>query len=140
MGLVKSYFDITFNRSSETNLPPASSGRTSNSSSTVIDDPFLAFESSVSQSDSSWSFVGASNQDTGKVSVQSWVDEFDVFSTGGAKSSSKVDGKRTTSTNPSLGKNSNVFENANYVDDIFGGGNAMHGNNAASSSSGAQVE
>ncbi|KAL7128347.1 hypothetical protein ABFS83_14G310200 [Erythranthe nasuta] len=119
------------------NVTPVSKGRPSNSSSNVIDDPFLAFESSLPQSDASWPFVG-SDQDKGNDSVESWVDDFDDFSKGGAKSGSNVDGMGTTSKKPSSGTSSNGFENANYLDDIFGGGNAVHRNNGAKPSSMAQ--
>ncbi|KAL0323318.1 UNVERIFIED_CONTAM: Auxilin-related protein 2 [Sesamum angustifolium] len=54
---------------SQIKIPPAPKGPTSNSSSTVVDDPFLVFESSVSQSDASWPFAGPSDRNTGKGSL-----------------------------------------------------------------------
>ncbi|KAI3460561.1 hypothetical protein Pfo_017224 [Paulownia fortunei] len=120
---------------SETNLSQESNGRPSNSSSPVIDDPFLIFESSVSQSDASWPFAGPSDRNTGKGSVRSSFDDFDDFTMGGSRSGSKVDGMKTTANKPSSGTSSNGFENASYLDAIFGGGNAVHRNNAARPSS-----
>ncbi|KAK6131084.1 hypothetical protein DH2020_035174 [Rehmannia glutinosa] len=125
----------TFNRvSSETK----SNGRPANSSSIMVDDPFLFFESSISQSDASWPFAEPSHKDTGKSSAQSSTDGFDDFIMGGARSSSKVDGIRTTANKPSSGTNSNGFENADYLDAIFGGSNAGQRKNAPRPSSMAQ--
>ncbi|KAH6780327.1 hypothetical protein C2S52_011564 [Perilla frutescens var. hirtella] len=118
---------------SETKSFPATNGRASNSSSTVIDDPFLVFESSLPQSDASWPFDGPSNQDRGKGSHHSSIDDFDDFVKGGTKS--KVDGIRITPNKASSGTISKGFSNANYVDDIFGGGDTMQQKNAPSSSS-----
>ncbi|KAG8389768.1 hypothetical protein BUALT_Bualt01G0012900 [Buddleja alternifolia] len=132
----------------ETNLPPDSNGRSSNSSSAVIDDPFLGssnsssdaiddpflvFESSVSQSDASWPFAGPSEQDIGKHSVQSSISDFDDFVMGGVRSGAKVDGKRTTANKPNSGTASNGFENANDLDAIFGGDSGVRQNARPSS-------
>ncbi|KAK6115593.1 hypothetical protein DH2020_007862 [Rehmannia glutinosa] len=115
-----------------------SNGRPANSSSIMVDDPFLFFESSISQSDASWPFAEPSHKDTGKSSAQSSTDGFDDFIMGGARSSSKVDGIRTTANKPSSGTNSNGFENADYLDAIFGGSNAGQRKNAPRPSSMAQ--
>ncbi|XP_057773280.1 uncharacterized protein LOC130992596 isoform X2 [Salvia miltiorrhiza] len=125
---------IIFNRVfSETKSFPASNVRPSNSSSTLIDDPFLVFESSAS-----WPFDGPSNQDRGKGSVQSPIDDdFDDFISGGTKS--KVDAISTTASyKPMSGASLKGFGNANYVDDIFGGGDPVQQNNASRPSSMAQ--
>ncbi|PIN16993.1 hypothetical protein CDL12_10347 [Handroanthus impetiginosus] len=119
---------------SEKNLFPESHG----GPSAVIDDPFLVFESSVSQSDASWPFAGPSDQHTGKGSVQSSIDDFGDFTMPGARSGSKVDGIRTTANNLSSGTSSKGFENANYLDEIFGSGDAVQQNNAARPSSSAK--
>ncbi|KAK4433716.1 Auxilin-related protein 2 [Sesamum alatum] len=116
-------------------IPPAPNGPTSNSSSsTVVDDPFLVFQSSVSQSDASWPFAGPSDQNTGKGSVQSSIDDFDDFIMGGARSGSKV-GVRTEATKPSPSPGTAGFENNNYIDEIFGGGTGVQPKNAARRSS-----
>lgn len=104
----------------------------------MIDDPFLVFESSVSQSDDSWPFDGPSNHGTGKTSVQSSIDDIDDFTMGGARTKSSG-GIRTTANKPSSGTSSKGFENANYLDEIFGGGDAVQQNNAPRPSSMAQV-
>ncbi|KAL0432230.1 UNVERIFIED_CONTAM: Auxilin-related protein 2 [Sesamum latifolium] len=142
---------------SQIKIPPAPKGHTSNSSSPVVDDPFLVFESSVSQSDASWPFAGPSDQNTGKGSVQSSFDDFDDFIMGGpsdqntgkgsvqssfddfddfimggARSGSKV-GVRTEAKKPSPGTAG--FENNDYIDAIFGGSNGVRPNNAARPSS-----
>lgn len=131
--------DITFNRVfSETKSFPVSNIRPSNASSTVIDDPFLVFESSVSQPDASWPFDGPSNQDRGKGSVPTSIDDFDDFIMGGTKP--KVDRIRTPANKPSSGTSSKGFGNANYVDDIFGGSDTMHQHSAPIPSSMSQVK
>lgn len=126
---------ITFCRVfSETKSFPASNVRPSNSSSNLIDDPLLVFESSVSQSDFSWPLDGPSNQENGKASVQSSIDDFDVFISGGTKS--KVDG---TANKLNSSTSLNEFGNGNYVDDIFGGNDHVQKNNAGRPSSMSQV-
>lgn len=113
---------------SETKSFPVSNIRPSNASSTVIDDPFLVFESSVSQPDASWPFEGPSNQDRGKGTVPTSIDDFDDFIMGGTKP--KVDRIRAPANKPSSGTSSKGFGNANYVDDIFGGSDTMHQHSA----------
>ncbi|XP_011074824.1 uncharacterized protein LOC105159449 [Sesamum indicum] len=117
---------------SEIKIPPAPKGSTSNSSSTVADDPFLVFESSVSQSDASWPFAGPSDQNIGKGSVQSSIDDFDDFIMGGTRSGPKV-GVRTEAKQPSPGTAG--FENNDYIDAIFGGSNGVRQKNNARPSS-----
>ncbi|KAL8467078.1 hypothetical protein ACS0TY_035966 [Phlomoides rotata] len=104
--------------------PPKSNDHPSNSSSIMVDDPFLVFETSASQSDASWPFDEPSSKDAGKGSVQSSIDDLDLddFAMGGARAESKVEIKGTTSNKPSPGTSSKGFENTNYVDEIFGGG------------------
>lgn len=104
---------------SETKSFPVSNIRPSNAASAVVDDPFLVFESSVSQSDASWPFDWPSNQERGKGSVQSSVDDFDDFVKGGTKPN--VDRVRAAANKPNAGSSSMGFGSANYVDDIFGG-------------------
>ncbi|XP_051150991.1 auxilin-related protein 2 [Andrographis paniculata] len=106
-------------------------GRPANSSSTFVDDPFLVFESSVSQPDTSWPYGAPSDRGKGKVSSQSSFDEFDEFIMAGGASGSTMDGGKASSNRPSSGTDSNAFGSTNYVDDIFGGGNGVQQNNAA---------
>ncbi|KAG8378231.1 hypothetical protein BUALT_Bualt08G0116200 [Buddleja alternifolia] len=91
---------------SDTDLPPESIDRLSNPSSTLADDPFLVFESSVSQSDVSWS----------KGTVQSAIDELDDFAVGGVHNVS------STTDKTSAGTSSNRFENVDDLDTLFSGG------------------
>ncbi|KAK6132274.1 hypothetical protein DH2020_033974 [Rehmannia glutinosa] len=118
---------------SKTVPSPESNGRSSNPSSTLGDDPFLVFESSVSQSDASWSFTGPSEQDTGKDSIQSSLDELDDFAMGRGQNDSRTDGKGTTISKPSAGTASNGFENVDELDAFFGAG--VQQNHAAPTSS-----
>ncbi|GFP84306.1 auxilin-related protein 2 [Phtheirospermum japonicum] len=118
-----------------------SNGRPSNSSSTGIDDdPFSVFEPSVSQSDASWPFNEPSfdQSNVKKSSVQS--NGFGNFVMAGPpKSGSKVGVRPSTVNKPSPRTSSNGFENADYMDAIFGGSNAgKRNNNAARPSSTAQ--
>ncbi|KAK4387329.1 Auxilin-related protein 1 [Sesamum angolense] len=78
--------------------------------------------------DASWPFAGPSDQNTGKGSVQSSIDDFDDFIMGGTRSGSKV-GVRTEAKKPSPGTAG--FENNDYIDAIFGGSNGVRPNNAA---------
>ncbi|KAK6114920.1 hypothetical protein DH2020_007189 [Rehmannia glutinosa] len=110
-----------------------SNGRSSKPSSTLGDDPFLVFESSVSQSDASWSFTGPSEQDTGKDFIQSSLDELDDFAMGRGQNDSRTDGKGTTMSKPSAGTASNGFENVDELDAFFGAG--VQQNHAAPTSS-----
>ncbi|KAK6131524.1 hypothetical protein DH2020_034731 [Rehmannia glutinosa] len=118
---------------SKTVPSPESNGRSSKPSSTLGDDPFLVFESSVSQSDASWSFTGPSEQDTGKDSIQSSLDELDDFAMGRGQNDSRTDGKGTTMSKPSAGTASNGFENVDELDAFFGAG--VQQNHAAPTSS-----
>ncbi|GER40315.1 chaperone DnaJ-domain superfamily protein [Striga asiatica] len=101
--------------------------------STGIDDPFLIFESSASQSDASWLFNEPSSKVNVKSSVQSTANGFDnFFMDGPPESGSKV--VRNTANKPSSGTSSNGFENADYFDAIFGGSNAGQTKSAKQSS------
>lgn len=116
---------------------PASNVHPSNSSSNLIDDPLLVFESSVSQSGSSWPFDGPSNQNSGKGSVQSSIDEFDDFISGGTKS--KVGGISAPANKLNSSTSLKGFGNGNYVDDIFGGNDPVPQNKSARPSTMSQV-
>ncbi|GFP89846.1 auxilin-related protein 2 [Phtheirospermum japonicum] len=107
---------------SKTVLSPGSNGRSSNSSSTQGDDPFLFFESSVPEPDGSRSFASPSEQDTRKDPIQSSLDELDDFAMGRAQNDSKSDGKKTTISKPSPVTASSGFANIDDLDAIFGGG------------------
>ncbi|KAL1561216.1 J domain-containing protein required for chloroplast accumulation response 1 [Salvia divinorum] len=102
---------------SETKSFPASNVHPSKSSSTLIDDPFLVFESTPS-----WPFDGPSNQDKGKGSVQSPIDDLDDFLSGGTKSKVAPDNKPKSDASI-------------YVDDIFGGSDPVQQNNTSRSTS-----
>ncbi|KAL6527533.1 hypothetical protein OROGR_016623 [Orobanche gracilis] len=108
-----------------------SNGRPSNSSSTGMDDPFLIFESPVSQPDASWPFNERSDHDTGKNYVQSATDSSSGFVMGGSPGSGSNVGVRTTASKPSI----NGSENVDYLDKIFCGTSAGQLNNAARSNS-----
>lgn len=58
-----------------------SSGQSSKSSSAFVDDPFLVFESS-SANPSSWPFFDPLEEQTGKGSVQSPIDDLEKFAMG----------------------------------------------------------
>lgn len=105
----------------------------------MVDDPFLVFEASASQSDASWPFDEPSTKDAGKASVQSSIDDLDDFAMGGTRAEPKVERKATTSNKPGSGTSSKGFDNTNYVDEIFGGGTVQQ-NNAQRPSSMAQVK
>lgn len=95
----------------------------------MIDDPFLVFESAPS-----WPFDGPSNQDKGKGSVQSPIDDLDDFLRGGTKSKVAPDNK------PMSDASMKGFGNTNYLDDIFGGNDPVRQNNTSRSSSMTQVD
>ncbi|XP_042056797.1 J domain-containing protein required for chloroplast accumulation response 1-like [Salvia splendens] len=109
---------------SETKFFPAPNVHQSKSSSSLIDDPFLVFESAPS-----WPFDGLSKQDKGKGSVQSPIDDLDDFLRGGTKS------KVTPDNKPKSDASIKVFGNTSYVDDIFGGSDPVQQNNTSRSSS-----
>ncbi|KAG6428752.1 hypothetical protein SASPL_106789 [Salvia splendens] len=109
---------------SETKSFPAPNVHQSKSSSSLIDDPFLVFESAPS-----WPFDGPSNQDKGKGSVQSPIDDLDDFLSGGSKSKVAPDNK------PMSDASMKGFGNTSYVDDIFGGSDPVQQNNTSRSSS-----
>ncbi|KAL6504536.1 hypothetical protein OROGR_026459 [Orobanche gracilis] len=108
-----------------------SNGHPSNSRLTRMDDPFLMFESPVSQPDASWPFNERPDHDTGKSPVQSSTNGSNGFFMGGPPGSGSKVGVRTTASNPSI----NGSENVDYLDKIFGGTSAGQFNNAARSSS-----
>ncbi|CAA2935085.1 Hypothetical predicted protein [Olea europaea subsp. europaea] len=68
-----------------------SSGHSSNSDSKLVDDPFLFFESSVSQGDASWPFAGSVEQNAGSGSVQSSIDELEDFAMGRVQNDANTD-------------------------------------------------
>ncbi|KAL3845502.1 hypothetical protein ACJIZ3_002905 [Penstemon smallii] len=107
---------------SKTDLFPESNGRASKSRSAVEDDPFLVFESSVSQSDASWPFASPSEQDTGKGSVQVSIDELDDFAMGMGHNDSRTDRMKNKTNKPSASTTFNGFEDVDDLDRLFGGG------------------
>ncbi|CAI9787046.1 unnamed protein product [Fraxinus pennsylvanica] len=80
-----------------------SSDHSLNSDSKLVDDPFLVFESSASQGDASWPFSGSVEQNAGKGSVQSSIDELEDFAMGKVQNDANIDStgkmKNVRSTN-----------------------------------------
>ncbi|GER37720.1 chaperone DnaJ-domain superfamily protein [Striga asiatica] len=97
--------------------PSGSNDHSSNISSTLGDDPFLVFESSVTKSDAS---AGTSEQDTAKDPIQSSLEELDDFAMDRGQINSNSDEKMTTASQPSAGKASSGFQNVDDLDAFFG--------------------
>ncbi|CAA0809967.1 Chaperone DnaJ-domain superfamily protein [Striga hermonthica] len=103
-------------------VPSGSNDHSSNTSSTLGDDPFLVFESSVTQSTQSDAFAGSSEQDTTKDPIQSSLEELDDFAMDRGQNNLKSDEKMTTASQPSAGKASSRFQNVDDLDAFFGEG------------------
>lgn len=95
-------------------------GHSSKSRSTVEDDPFLAFESPVSQADASWPSASPSEQGKGK--VYSSLDDLDEFAAGQPQSDSRTNDTRPKTERPRADAASNAFQNVDVLDAIFSGG------------------
>lgn len=95
-------------------------GHFSKSRLIVEDDPFLAFESSVSQADASW--PSASPSELGKGYVYSSLDDLDEFAACQPQNDSRTNDTRTKTERPRAGTASNAFQNVDFLDAIFSGG------------------
>ncbi|CAA3009895.1 Hypothetical predicted protein [Olea europaea subsp. europaea] len=69
-----------------------SSDHSLNSDSKLVDDPSSVFESSVSHGYASWPFAGSVEQNAGKGSVQSSIDELEDFAMGKILNDANTDG------------------------------------------------
>ncbi|XP_073134272.1 uncharacterized protein [Henckelia pumila] len=104
----------------KTKLSSELNGHSSKSRSTVEDDPFLVFESPLSQDDASWPPSGPSEQ--GKGNIYSSLDDLDEFAAGGPQNDSRTNDTRTKTERTTAGSASNGFQNVDDLDAIFSGG------------------
>ncbi|XP_073052763.1 uncharacterized protein [Primulina eburnea] len=95
-------------------------GHSSKSKLTVEDDPFVAFESPLSQEDASWPSGSPSEQ--GKGNVYSSLDDLDEFAAGLHQNDSRTNDTGTKTERPMADTASNGFQNVDVLDAIFSGG------------------